>query len=39
MTNSLVGVLTRFQENLIALASDIESMFLQVRVNAKGTDM
>ena len=32
MTNSLVGVLTRFREERVAMTSDIESMFYQVRV-------
>ena len=32
MTNSLVGVLTRFREERIAMTSDIEAMFHQVRV-------
>ena len=33
LTNSLVGVLTRFREEKIAIMSDIEAMFYQVRVN------
>ena len=33
LTNSLVGVLTRFREKKIAIMSDIEAMFYQVRVN------
>lgn len=32
LTNSLVGVLTRFREERIALMSDVEAMFHQVRV-------
>ena len=32
LTNSLVGVLTRFRKGPVALMVDIESMFLQVRV-------
>lgn len=32
LTNTLVGVLTRFREEPVALMSDIESMFYQVRV-------
>ena len=32
LTNSLVGVLTRFREDRIAVMADIESMFYQVRV-------
>ena len=32
LTNSLVGVLTRFREDRIAVMADVESMFCQVRV-------
>ena len=32
LTNSLVGVLTRFREDRIAVMADIVSMFRQVRV-------
>ena len=32
LTNSLVGVLTRFRKGPVTLMADIESMFLQVRV-------
>ncbi|KAL9951191.1 hypothetical protein ACROYT_G043811 [Oculina patagonica] len=32
LTNTLVGVLTRFREDPVALMSDIEAMFYQVRV-------
>ena len=32
MTNQLVGVLTRFREEQVALIADIEAMFHQVRV-------
>ena len=32
LTNSIVGVLTRFRENPVALAADIECMFHQIRV-------
>ncbi|XP_068749082.1 uncharacterized protein [Montipora capricornis] len=35
LTNSLVGVLTRFRKGPVALMADIESMFLQVRVPLK----
>ena len=37
-TNSLVGVLLRFCEESVALMSDIESMFHQVRVHPKDID-
>ena len=33
LTNSLVGVLTRFRKGPVAIMADIESMFLQVRVS------
>ena len=33
LTNTLVGVLTRFREEPIALMSDVEAMFHQVRVH------
>ncbi|XP_028411636.1 uncharacterized protein LOC114534738 [Dendronephthya gigantea] len=32
LTNSLVGVLTRFREERVAMMSDVEAMFYQVRV-------
>ncbi|XP_071944378.1 uncharacterized protein [Antedon mediterranea] len=32
LTNSLIGVLVRFRQNEIALMSDVEGMFLQVKV-------
>ena len=32
LTNSLVGVLSRFREDKVALMSDVEAMFYQVRV-------
>jgi hypothetical protein len=35
MTNTLVGVLTRFRENPVAFLADIEGMFCQVRVSPK----
>ena len=35
MTNSLIGVLTRFRQEPIALTADIEAMFLQVKVDPK----
>ncbi|KAJ8031887.1 hypothetical protein HOLleu_25239 [Holothuria leucospilota] len=37
-TNNLVGVLTRFRQEKIALVADIESMFNQVRVSPRDTD-
>lgn len=39
MTKSVVGVLTRFREKPIAIAADIEAMFLQVQVHPKDRDM
>ena len=33
LTNTLVGVLTRFRQEQIAFMSDIEAMFYQVRVS------
>ena len=33
LTNSLVGVLTRFRQDPVAFMSDVEAMFHQVRVN------
>jgi hypothetical protein len=38
MTNSLIGVLTRFRQGQIAFMGDIESMFYQVRVPPKDHD-
>ena len=38
LTNSLVGVLTRFCEEPIAFMSDIEAMFHQVRVRPSDRD-
>ena len=38
LTNSLVGVLTRFREKPIAFMSDIEAMFHQVRVQQSDRD-
>ena len=35
LTNSLVGVLSRFREDKVALMSDVEAMFHQVRVRPK----
>lgn len=39
MKKSVVGVLTRFREKPIAIAADIEAMFLQVQVHLKDRDM
>lgn len=38
LTNSLVGVLTRFREEPVALMADIEAMFHQVRVAPSDCD-
>ncbi|XP_045210548.2 uncharacterized protein LOC123561953 [Mercenaria mercenaria] len=38
MMNSLVGVLTRFRQEQIAISADIEAMFHQVRVCEKDCD-
>lgn len=38
LTNSLVGVLTRFRQEPIAIMSDIEAMFHQVRVRPEDSD-
>ena len=38
LTNTLVGVLTRFREEPIALTADIEKMFYQVRVPSTDCD-
>ena len=32
LTNTLVGVLTRFREEPVAFMADVEAMFCQVRV-------
>ena len=39
LTNRIVGVLSRFREEQIALVGDIESMFYQVRVPEEQQDM
>ena len=38
LTNTLVGVLTRFRQEQIAFMSDIEAMFYQVRVSPSDCD-
>ena len=38
LTNSVVGVLTRFRQEEVALAADIECMFHQVRVSEQDYD-
>ncbi len=38
LTNTLIGVLTRFREEPIAMMADIESMFYQVRVPSEDAD-
>ena len=38
LTNSLVGVLTRFREEAVAFMSDVEAMFHQVRVRPSDCD-
>ena len=38
LTNSLVGVLSRFRQELIALMSDVEAIFHQVRVRPSDCD-
>ena len=38
LLNGLVGVLARFRSESVALASDIESMFQQVKVNPEDRD-
>ncbi len=39
LTNTLIGVLTRFREEPIAMMADVESMFYQVRVPEEDADM
>ena len=39
LTNQIIGVLTRFREDQVALVGDIESMFYQVRVPKDQRDM
>lgn len=38
LVNSLVGVLTRFRRNRIALVADVEAMFHQVRIKESDRD-
>ena len=38
LTNTLIGVLIRFRQEPVALTSDIESMFHQVRVNSQDSE-
>ena len=38
LTNNLIGVLTRFRQEPIAMTSDIEAMFMQVHVNPEHRD-
>nr|XP_049612500.1 uncharacterized protein LOC125989984 [Syngnathus scovelli] len=38
LTNTLIGVLTRFREEKVALMADIEAMIYQVRVPSKDSD-
>lgn len=38
LTNSLVGMLSRFREDYVALMSDVEAMFHQVRVRPSDCD-
>lgn len=38
LTNTLIGVLTRFREEPVALMADIEAMFYQVRVPSSDCD-
>lgn len=39
LTNSLIGVLTRFRQDHVALMSDIEAMYHQVRVPPEDSDL
>ncbi|KAL0162190.1 hypothetical protein M9458_041586, partial [Cirrhinus mrigala] len=38
MTNSLIGVLTSFRQEEVAMMADVEAMYYQVRVPEKDTD-
>ena len=35
LANSLVGVLTRFKKNKVALVADVKAMFHQINVNPR----
>ena len=35
LANSLVGVLTRFSKNKVALVADVKAMFHQIKVDAR----
>ena len=39
LTNTLIGVLTRFRQNYVALMSDIEAMYHKVRVPPEDSDL
>ncbi len=39
MTNSLIGVLTCFRQESVAMMADVEAMYYQVRVTEKDTDI
>lgn len=39
MTSSLIGVLTRFRQDHVAIMEDIESMFHQVKVPPEDADL
>ncbi|KAK2879287.1 hypothetical protein Q8A73_007303, partial [Channa argus] len=39
LTSSLVGVLLRFRQEIVAVMADVEAMFHQVRVSSEDTDL
>lgn len=39
LTNTLIGVLTRFRKETIGMMADIESMFYQVRLPEEDSDL
>ncbi len=39
MTSSLIGVLTRFRQEQVAVMADVESMFHQVKVPPEDADL